>query len=379
MSELKLSNVRKSFGSAVVLENINLEIADGELVVFVGPSGCGKSTLLRLIAGLDEVSGGEICIDGRIVNDVAPARRGVAMVFQSYALYPHMTVYENMSFGLRLAKLDKTEIEAAVRAAARTLHIEHLLDKKPKVLSGGQRQRVAIGRAIVRKPKVFLFDEPLSNLDAALRASMRYELAKLHAELKTTMIYVTHDQIEAMTLAKRIVVLSAGCIEQVGTPMDIYRDPDNVFVAGFIGSPRMNFLAAEIESAGARGVVVQLASGDTITAAVDAGAARPKQRVTLGIRPEHFNPRAQLNVLPVKVRFVESLGSVTIAYGTLARTETEVTVQLPGDVEVRPGETIRPGCAPSACYLFDADGRAFRRLAEPVDETPEVALPRGRI
>ena len=248
------SNVRKSFGTAVILEDINLEIADGELVVFVGPSGCGKSTLLRLIAGLDEVSGGEISIGGKIVNEVAPARRGVAMVFQSYALYPHMTVYQNMSFGLRLAKLDVPEIDAAVRSAARKLHIEHLLDRKPKALSGGQKQRVAIGRAIVRKPNVFLFDEPLSNLDAGLRASMRYELAKLHQELKTTMIYVTHDQIEAMTLAKRIVVLSAGRIEQVGTPMALYRDPDNIFVAGFIGSPRMNFLDAKIDfdSAAAR-------------------------------------------------------------------------------------------------------------------------------
>ena len=209
MSELRLSNVRKSFGKSVILEDINLEIADGELVVFVGPSGCGKSTLLRLIAGLDEVSGGEISIGGKVVNDVAPARRGVAMVFQSYALYPHMTVYQNMSFGLRLAKLEAADIDAAVRSAARKLHIEHLLDRKPKALSGGQKQRVAIGRAIVRKPNVFLFDEPLSNLDAALRCSMRYEFAKLHQELKTTMIYVTHDQIEAMTLAERIVVLSA--------------------------------------------------------------------------------------------------------------------------------------------------------------------------
>jgi multiple sugar transport system ATP-binding protein len=377
MSDLRLSNVRKSFGRSVILEDINLEIADGELVVFVGPSGCGKSTLLRLIAGLDEVSGGEISIGGNVVNDVAPARRGVAMVFQSYALYPHMTVYQNMSFGLRLAKLEALDIDAAVRSAARKLHIEHLLDRKPKSLSGGQKQRVAIGRAIVRKPNVFLFDEPLSNLDAALRVSMRYEFAKLHQELKTTMIYVTHDQIEAMTLAQRIVVLSAGRIEQVGTPMELYRDPDNIFVAGFIGSPRMNFLDAEIESIALRHAVVRLPSGDTITAAVDAHPARRGQRVTLGIRPEHFDARAKSNVLPVKVRFVESLGSVTIAYGTLARSETEVTVQLPGDLEVSAGEMIRPGPAPHACYLFDANGRAFRRLSEPAEETPDAALPRG--
>ncbi|HEY8247520.1 MAG TPA: sn-glycerol-3-phosphate ABC transporter ATP-binding protein UgpC [Hyphomicrobium sp.] len=377
MSELRLSNVRKSFGTAVILEDINLEIADGELVVFVGPSGCGKSTLLRLIAGLDEVSGGEISIGGKIVNEVAPARRGVAMVFQSYALYPHMTVYQNMSFGLRLAKLDVPEIDAAVRSAARKLHIEHLLDRKPKALSGGQKQRVAIGRAIVRKPNVFLFDEPLSNLDAGLRASMRYELAKLHQELKTTMIYVTHDQIEAMTLAKRIVVLSAGRIEQVGTPMALYRDPDNIFVAGFIGSPRMNFLDAKIDSIAPQRAVVRLASGDTMSAAVDIHLAHPGQNVVLGIRPEHFDARANSNVLPVKVRFVESLGNVTIAYGTLARTETEVTVQLPGDVDVSRGETIRPGVAPHACYLFDANGRAFRRFSEPAEENPDAALPRG--
>ena len=347
MSELRLSNVRKCFGDSVILEDINLEIADGELVVFVGPSGCGKSTLLRLIAGLDEVSGGEISIGGKVVNDVAPARRGVAMVFQSYALYPHMTVYQNMSFGLRLAKLDAADIDAAVRSAARRLHIEHLLQRKPKALSGGQRQRVAIGRAIVRKPNVFLFDEPLSNLDAALRASMRYELAKLHQELRTTMIYVTHDQVEAMTLAKRIVVLSAGRVEQVGTPMDVYRDPDNIFVAGFIGSPRMNFIDAEIESIAPRRAVVRLPSGDTMSVAVDASAARPGTKVTLGIRPEHFDAQSKANVLPVKVRFVECLGGVTIAYGTLAGTETEVTVQLPGNVEVksRRDHTARSGAA----------------------------------
>ena len=368
MSGVRLSNVRKAFGKSVVLEDINLEIADGELLVVVGPSGCGKSTLLRIIAGLEDVSGGEISIGGSVVNDVAPARRGVAMVFQSYALYPHMTVHENMSFGLRLAKWNARDIDAAVRSAARKLHIDHLLDKKPKVLSGGQKQRVAIGRAIVRKPNVFLFDEPLSNLDAALRVSMRYEIAKLHQELKATTIYVTHDQVEAMTLAQRIVVLSAGRIEQVGTPMQLYRDPDNVFVAGFIGSPAMNFLDAQIEAAGPRQAVVRLRSGDSINVAVDAHSARPGQSVTLGVRPEHFDARAKSNVLPVRVRFVELLGSVTIAYGTLAGTETEVTVQLPGDLQVSPGETIRPGAAAQACYLFDANGHAYRRLTEAAQE-----------
>ena len=372
MGKLRLSNVRKCFGASVILENINLEIADGELVVFVGPSGCGKSTLLRLIAGLDEVSAGEISIDGKVVNDIAPARRGIAMVFQSYALYPHMTVFQNMSFGLRLAKMDATDIDAAVRSAARKLHIEHLLDRKPKMLSGGQKQRVAIGRAIVRKPTVFLFDEPLSNLDAALRATMRYELAKLHQELQTTMIYVTHDQVEAMTLAKRIVVMSAGRIEQVGTPMQLYNDPHNMFVAGFIGSPRMNFLDGEIASVAPGRAVVRLPSGDTIAVAVDAVSAKPGHPVTLGIRPEHFDAGANSNVLPVKVRFVERLGSVTIAYGNPARSEAEVIVQLPGDFEVAPGETIRPGAVPHVCYLFDADGLAFRRATQ---GAAAVALP----
>jgi multiple sugar transport system ATP-binding protein len=361
----------------MILEGINLEIADGEFVVFIGPSGCGKSTLLRLIAGLDEVSGGEIFIDGRIVNDIAPAHRGVAMVFQSYALYPHMTAYENMSFGLRLAKLDAREIEAEVRLAARKLHISHLLDKKPKVLSGGQKQRVAIGRAIVRKPKVFLFDEPLSNLDAALRTSMRYELARLHQELKTTMIYVTHDQIEAMTLAKRIVVLSAGRIEQVGAPMELYRNPDNLFVAGALGSPRMNFFDAEIESIGPRLTVVRLPSGDTISAAVDAHRARPRQRVTLGVRPEHFDLEATSNLVEVTVRFVEPLGSVTIAYGALTGTDTEVTLQLPGDTSVCPGETMRAGPTPETCYLFDASGHSFRRQCGPASEAATATLLRG--
>jgi multiple sugar transport system ATP-binding protein len=270
--------------------------------------------------------------------------------------------------------MEAPDIDAAVRSAARKLHIEHLLDRKPKMLSGGQKQRVAIGRAIVRKPSVFLFDEPLSNLDAALRASMRYELAKLHQELKTTMIYVTHDQVEAMTLAKRIVVMSAGRIEQVGTPMELYNDPDNIFVAGFIGSPRMNFLDAEIESIAPRRAVLRLRSGDTIAAAVDARSTQPGQRVTLGIRPEHFDAGTKSNVLPLKVRFVERLGSVTIAYGNAGGTETDVIVQLPGDFEVSPGETIRPGAAPHACYVFDDHGRAIRRATE---DTPAAALPGG--
>jgi len=378
MGRLTLSNVHKTFEDTLVLEGINLEIEDGEFVVFVGPSGCGKSTLLRIIAGLEDATGGEITIDGNVVNDVAPARRGVAMVFQSYALYPHMTVRQNMSFGLRLAKLGATEIDATVESAARKLHIDHLLDKKPKVLSGGQRQRVAIGRAIVRKPKIFLFDEPLSNLDAALRVSMRHEFAKLHQELKTTMIYVTHDQMEAMTLAGRIVVLSAGRIEQVGTPMDLYNEPDNIFVAGFIGSPRMNFLDAKLLETGSRHVAVRLLSGDVVRADVDARTALPGDNVTLGVRPEHFDSKRTSNALQIKVRFVEPLGSVTVAYGALAGGETEVTVQFPGEFLVRPGETLRLGIEPRACHLFDRNGRAFQRHREPDQAGREPSALRAR-
>ena len=252
MADVRLTGVKKRFGALEVLKGVDLEIADGEFVVFVGPSGCGKSTLLRTIAGLEEISEGEIAIGGRRVNDLSPSDRGIAMVFQSYALYPHMTVRENMAFGLKLAKTDKAEIDRRVTAAAATLNITDYLDRKPKALSGGQRQRVAIGRAIVREPQVFLFDEPLSNLDAALRVRMRYEFASLHERLKTTMIYVTHDQIEAMTLADRIVVLSAGRIEQVGAPMELYERPCNLFVAEFIGSPKMNLIAGEIVEADAR-------------------------------------------------------------------------------------------------------------------------------
>ena len=242
MADVRLTGVTKRFGTTEVLKGIDLDIADGEFVVFVGPSGCGKSTLLRTIAGLEDASGGDIAIGGRTVNALSPSDRGIAMVFQSYALYPHMTVYENMAFGLKLAKADKAEIDRRVRAAAETLNITDYLERKPKALSGGQRQRVAIGRAIVREPEVFLFDEPLSNLDAALRVRMRYEFAALHERLKTTMIYVTHDQVEAMTLADRIVVLNGGVIEQVGAPMELYERPRNLFVAEFIGSPKMNLI-----------------------------------------------------------------------------------------------------------------------------------------
>lgn len=370
MSGLRLLNVRKAFGASVVLEDINLEVGEGEFVVFVGPSGCGKSTLLRLIAGLEEITSGEIWIGSRLVNDVVPAQRGVAMVFQSYALYPHMTVQQNMAFALKLARVSQSDIDAAVRNAARKLEIEQLLCKKPRMLSGGQRQRVAIGRAIVRNPRVFLFDEPLSNLDAGLRASMRLELAKLHKELKTTMVYVTHDQIEAMTLAQRIVVLSAGRIEQIGTPMELYRGPANLFVAGFIGSPKMNFLSAQIAETGPRNTLVRLVpSGELISVARRAPEAKTGQQVTLGIRPEHLEPGATSNKLCLSVQSVEAIGSATLAYATLAGAPVPIVMQIPGDFALQTGETLRVGVSPQACHLFDASGRALPLLIEEAEKS----------
>jgi len=363
VAAVQLTGVQKAFGDVQVLRDIDLEVRDGEFMVFVGPSGCGKSTLLRVIAGLEDVTGGTLKIGDRVVNDVPPAERGIAMVFQSYALYPHMDLYENMAFGLKLAKLPKAEIDGAVKNAARILHIEHLLQRKPKDLSGGQRQRVAIGRAIVRKPEVFLFDEPLSNLDAALRVKMRYEFAKLHEELKTTMVYVTHDQVEAMTLADRIVVLSAGRIEQVGSPLDLYEHPDNLFVAGFIGSPKMNFLEGVIAQADAQSATVQLTGGAAVRCLVDAAAAKSGDKVTLGIRPEHFAVAGSENALACRVTFVETLGSSTVAYCDFPGVAEPLTCELDGRVRPRTGEAITLS-VPAACtYLFDADGHALRRLA----------------
>jgi multiple sugar transport system ATP-binding protein len=358
---VRLVNVDKAFGDVKVLHDINLEIKDGEFMVFVGPSGCGKSTLLRLIAGLEDITRGELSIGGRVVNDVPPADRGIAMVFQSYALYPHMTLFDNMAFGLKLAKVPRKDIDSAVQSAAKILNIDHLLDRKPKALSGGQRQRVAIGRAIVRKPEVFLFDEPLSNLDAALRVRMRYEFAKLHESLKTTMVYVTHDQVEAMTLADRIVVLSTGKIEQVGAPLELYEYPANLFVAGFIGSPRMNFLEAEVLTASASGAQVRLKSGAKIRIEVDAATAKAGDKVTLGLRPEHFDTAATENQIEATVTFVESLGSVTHGYIAYPGVEDALTCELGGHPAVAVGDTILLSMPAAACHLFDASGRAFRR------------------
>jgi multiple sugar transport system ATP-binding protein len=361
MARVQLSRVRKAFGAVTVLHDIDLAIEDGEFVVFVGPSGCGKSTLLRIIAGLEEASGGDVRLDGQRVNDASPAERGVAMVFQSYALYPHMTVFENMAFALKLARAPRAVIGEEVRAAARILGIEALLERRPKALSGGQRQRVAIGRAIVRKPKVFLFDEPLSNLDAALRVRMRYEFARLHGRLKTTMIYVTHDQVEAMTLADRIVVLNEGRIEQTGPPLELYQRPDNLFVAGFIGSPRINLFRGEAVEVGPTRALVRLASGDTLRVDVDASRARSGEKVTLAVRPEHFEAGAAANTLTADVRFVESLGALSYAYGSLEGSDEELTAQFPADTLVAAGETLRLGVPSAAAHLFDFAGKAFRR------------------
>jgi multiple sugar transport system ATP-binding protein len=369
VADVRLTGVEKAYGDIRILHGIDLEIRDGEFMVFVGPSGCGKSTLLRSIAGLEEITGGTLSIGGRVVNDVPPAERGIAMVFQSYALYPHMNLFDNMAFGLKLAKVPKAEIETAVRDAARILHIEHLLDRKPKDLSGGQRQRVAIGRAIVRKPNVFLFDEPLSNLDAALRVRMRYEFAKLHEDLKTTMIYVTHDQVEAMTLADRIVVLSAGKIEQVGSPLELYEHPRNLFVAGFIGSPKMNFLDGELVAIAAGHVDLRLAgSGVVLRALVDGSAARVGDKVTLGVRPEHIRQGGDGNLLQSTVAFVESLGGVTFAYCPYPGLEEPLTCQFEGRNgcdRLRSGQALDLHLPAEALYVFDAEGRALRRLAAP--------------
>jgi len=362
MADVRLVDVRKAFGAVEVLKGVDLDIADGEFVVFVGPSGCGKSTLLRTIAGLEEATTGQVSIGGRVVNDLSPSDRGIAMVFQSYALYPHMTAYQNMAFGLKLARTDKAEIDRRVRAAAEALSITDYMDRKPKAMSGGQRQRVAIGRAIVREPEVFLFDEPLSNLDAALRVRMRYEFARLHAELKTTMIYVTHDQVEAMTLADRIVVLNGGRIEQVGAPMDLYENPTNLFVAGFIGSPKMNLLSAELVEATATGAVVRTIAGETIRVAVDAGAAKAGDAVTLGVRPEHLTLTGKDDALTAQVMFVETLGSTALAHLTHAASPDTLTLQAPGDLGAKAGETLALHVPATQAHLFDADGTAFRRL-----------------
>ncbi len=361
MSFLTLDRVVKRFGSTTVVDGVSLSAERGEFVVFVGPSGCGKSTLLRMIAGLEEISAGDVSIDGRVVTGVAPADRQVAMVFQSYALYPHMSVRDNIAFGLKMAKTPRDQIAGRVAEAARILQIEMLLDRKPRQLSGGQRQRVAIGRAIVRQPKLFLFDEPLSNLDAELRTQMRVEIAKLHRALGATMIYVTHDQIEAMTLADRIVVLRAGRVEQIGTPTDLYDRPANVFVAGFIGSPKMNFLPAtikDIDGSTARVAHPALVGGDVrvpLSSGRTVGAGSP---VTLGLRPEHLVVGGAMPLLTLTADFAENLGGATHIYATAADSPT-ITVMVGDRHAVRPGETLPVSLGSGQIYAFDESGLAL--------------------
>ncbi|MEX0310342.1 MAG: ABC transporter ATP-binding protein [Tateyamaria sp.] len=334
MAGLNLTNVAKAYGSTRVIESIDLTIEDGEFVVFVGPSGCGKSTLLRMIAGLEEISGGDIAIGDQIVNEVAPAKRGVAMVFQTYALYPHMTVYKNMAFGLKQAKMPADEIDKRVRAAADILEIAPLLERTPRALSGGQRQRVAIGRAIVREPEVFLFDEPLSNLDAALRVRTRIEIARLHQRLGTTMIYVTHDQVEAMTLADKIVVLRGGNIEQVGSPIELYEQPRNMFVAQFIGSPKMNFFgASDLTETGAGRLA-------------DSGHV-------MGIRPEHMLPAGQDDALLVATPdLIENLGEYALAH-CVTKSGTEFIAKTTDMTQFQTGQPIGLTADPARVSFFD--------------------------
>ena len=358
MATVQLRQIRLSFDKTEIIKGIDLTLHDKELTVFVGPSGCGKSTLLRLIAGLEEITSGDLLIDGQRVNDIAPAKRSLALVFQSYALYPHMTVAENMAFSLKLAGMPKAERDQKVEAAARILSLESFLDRKPKELSGGQRQRVAIGRAIVRNPKVFLFDEPLSNLDAALRVRTRLELSKLHKELQATMIYVTHDQVEAMTMADRIVVLQSGRVEQVGTPMQLYLRPDNLFVAGFIGSPRMNFLEVEVHESTAGGLTVALPSGQTFTFPAAAESAEGSGAMTLGIRPEHVALATEAG-LEGQVQIVEHLGSETYLHVTVVSGET-VIARVAGQCGIRVDQLVRLQFERDALHLFDKLGNAVR-------------------
>ena len=351
MARVELQQVNKSFGPTKVIHDVSLSIEEGEFCVFVGPSGCGKSTLLRMIAGLEETGSGDIFIGEKNVTDEEPADRGVAMVFQSYALYPHMTVADNMSFGLRMTHRPKAEIAEKVARAASILRLEEYLQRKPAQLSGGQRQRVAIGRAIVRNPKVFLFDEPLSNLDAELRVQMRVEIAKLHKMLGNTTIYVTHDQTEALTMADRIVVLRAGRVEQIGAPLNLYEDPDNEFVAGFIGSPRMNFLAAKALG-GRRFAVAGTEMDLPLTAAVEAGTS-----VRFGIRPEHLEAAEGIS-LEVTIDVVEQLGSTSFLYGTTANGEPIIAEQRLGRARSDGRVTLR--FPPAGARLFRADGTRIR-------------------
>jgi alpha-glucoside transport system ATP-binding protein len=363
MTALNLKDIRKSYGPINVLHGIDLSIEKGEFIVFVGPSGCGKSTLLRMIAGLEDITSGELHIDGQLVNEIPPSRRGIAMVFQSYALYPHMTVYDNMAFGMKIAKESSAEIDKRVRGAAEILQLTQYLDRLPKALSGGQRQRVAIGRAICRNPKVFLFDEPLSNLDAALRVATRIEIAKLKEQMAdTTMIYVTHDQVEAMTLADRIVVLSGGRVEQVGAPLELYERPANLFVAQFIGSPAMNILPATFETTGAE-TAVKLHSGELVNLEIASPNQIQGSKGSFGVRPEDLSivEGEGSYLFEGTVTLVEALGEVTLLYVDVPGSSEPVTVKLPGIVAQERGKKLRFNAPKNKLHLFDEAGQSLRR------------------
>ncbi|TLU75698.1 maltose/maltodextrin ABC transporter ATP-binding protein MalK [Mannheimia varigena] len=366
MANVSLRNVGKSYGDVHISKDINLEINEGEFVVFVGPSGCGKSTLLRMIAGLEDITTGELYIGGKLMNEIEPSKRGIGMVFQSYALYPHLDVAENMSFGLKLAGVCKAEREQRVNQVAETLQLAHLLDRKPKALSGGQRQRVAIGRTLVSQPEVFLLDEPLSNLDAALRVQMRVEISKLHKKLNRTMIYVTHDQVEAMTLADKIVVLNAGGIAQVGKPLELYHYPVNRFVAGFIGSPKMNFLPVKVIAVEAERVKIELpdANHHNFWIPVSGEGVNVGDNLSLGIRPEHLLPSDQTQVtLHGIVQVVELLGNETQIHLEIPEIKQPTLIYRQNDVVlVNEGDDMNIGILPERCHLFKEDGTACKRL-----------------
>jgi multiple sugar transport system ATP-binding protein len=373
MAGLTLQSLDKHFGPVAVVRDVSLEIADGEFCVFVGPSGCGKSTLLRMIAGLEDISAGELRIAGERVNERAPSQRNVAMVFQNYALYPHMTVAENIGFGLGLAGVDKASARQRVDQIAQLLQIGPLLERKPASLSGGQRQRVAIGRALVREPGVFLFDEPLSNLDAALRAQTRVEIARLHRQYaRAASVYVTHDQVEAMTLADKIVllrsgadVLTHGSVAQVGTPLALYREPANLFAATFLGSPKMNLLQVRVEAIADQGLALRSADGHALHAALDGTGVRVGDTLTLGARSEELQLRgdAAPGALPCQVQWVERLGDMTYAYLGRSAGDATIVVRLDGRSGASVGDAVHVFWPPAACHAFDADGNALRRLA----------------
>jgi sn-glycerol 3-phosphate transport system ATP-binding protein len=349
-AHIRIVNVKKNFGKVRVIERVNCDIRDGEFIVILGPSGCGKSTLLRIIAGLETATEGDIIIGGRVVNQVEPKDRNIAMVFQNYALYPHMTVWKNMAYGLKVRGTPRAEIETRVKKASDILGLDGLMDRTPRQLSGGQRQRVAMGRAIVREPVAFLFDEPLSNLDAKLRVQMRLEIKKLHQTVRTTSIYVTHDQVEAMTLADRLIVMNDGNFDHVGTPMDVYERPATLFVAGFIGSPAMNILPMDLAP---EGNAVKMPGGASLSLVAPLSNVRDKE-ILVGMRPEHIavTQGDEQGTFQIRVEFIEALGADTLVHGLLDR-YTMVTIRLPGDLKVAEGEKINLGIRPEKLHLFD--------------------------